>query len=73
MSRKADSGRDDQGNLIRRVNRDDLDVILTIGIDEELALGQEVADGAVVMGADERGGVGVGTARPVGEGRPGRV
>jgi hypothetical protein len=69
MSWEARSGRDEEGNLIRRVNLDDLDATQTIGIDEDLSLTQEVADGAVVMGTDERGGVGVGTARRMGEGR----
>ena len=62
MSWEADSGRDDEGNLIRRVNLDNLDAAQTIGIDEDLSQGQEVANGAVVMGADKRGGVGIGTA-----------
>jgi hypothetical protein len=69
MSRKADFGRDDEGNRIRLANLNDLDATVTIGIDAYLSLAQEVADGAVVMGTSERGGVGVGTARRVDETR----
>ena len=68
MSEEAGVRRSDKRNLVRRASPDDLDAIGTIGIDEDLSLHEEVADGAVIVGTDVWDHGAVGTAPDVGEG-----
>jgi hypothetical protein len=67
MSDEARVRRREERKPVRRGTLDDLDAIGTIGIDEDLALHEEVTDGAVFMGTDERDDGDVGIAPGIGE------
>jgi hypothetical protein len=68
MGQEADVRRGDERNLIGRAKLDDLDSTAMIAIAEDLSLGQEVTDGAVVMRDEEWGEVAVRTDPHFGEG-----